>query len=125
MLSGNFQFKFRPFIPLFHAGNPWLPSGTHVNIGVDLPRGDLSRYMIISNKGGGADSAKAPGSTSISVELLDLDLVYPTNRMKKDFSKQVSTLYFDTWGPRLIQKLLYDYPGTLEFLHNVAIPRQN
>lgn len=74
--SGNFQYKFRPFIPFYKAGDSRLPQGTDVKIRVDLPNGDLSRYMVISNKGGGADSPNA--MNQVRVESLELDFVYPT-----------------------------------------------
>ena len=92
---------------------------------VDLPQGDLLRYLIISKKGSGADSVDAV--SAVCVELLELDFVYPTYRMKKDYSHQVSIakeLYFHTWCPRLIQKQLNDDAGTIELLHNAPIPRE-
>ena len=125
VLSGNFQFKFRPFIPFFNAGDSWLPPGTQVKLRVDLPQGDLSRYMIISNRGGGANNAATVSSAR--VELKELDFVYPTYRMKKDYGSQVSIakeLYFNTWCPRLIQKQINDDAGSLELLHNAPIPRK-
>ena len=93
-----------------------------VKLCVDLPQGDLSRYLIISNKRGGANSVDAVNS--VHVELLELDFVYPTYRMKKDYNHQVSItkeLYFHTWCPRLIQKQLNDDASTLELLHNAPI----
>jgi len=125
VLSGNFQYKFRPFIPFFNSGDSWLPPGTQVKIRADLPQGDLSRYMIISNRGGGADNAAAV--SDIQVELTELEFVYPTYRMKKDYNEQVSLakeLYFNTWCPRLVQKQINDDAGTLELLHNAPIPRR-
>ena len=116
VLSGNFQYKFRPFISLFNPGHSWLPPGSQVKLRVDLPQGDLSRYLIISNKRGGANSADAV--SDVRVELLELDFVYPTYRMKKDYSHQVSIakeLYFHTWCPRLIQKQLNDDAALLRF----------
>ena len=39
VLSGNFQYKFRPFLPLFiiNAGDSWLLPGSQVELCVDLP----------------------------------------------------------------------------------------
>ena len=81
-----------------------MPPGSQVKLRVDLPQGDLLRYLIISKKGSGADSVDAV--SAVCAELLELDFVYPTYRMKKDYSHQVSIykeLYFHTWYPRLIQ----------------------
>ena len=36
VLSGNFQYKFRPFLHLFNAGDSWLPPGSQVKRRVDL-----------------------------------------------------------------------------------------
>ena len=84
VLSRNFQCKFLPSFPLFNAGDSWLPPGSQVKLCVDLPQGDLSRYLIISTKAGGDDSIDAVGP--VRLELLELDFVYPTYRMKKDYS---------------------------------------
>ena len=122
VLSGNFQYKFWPFIPLFNAGDSWLPPGSQVKLLVDLPQGDLSRYLIFSNKGDGANSANA-----VSIELLGLDFVYSTYRMKEQYRHLASVekkLSFHTWCPRLIQKQLNDDAGTLQLLHNAPIPRK-
>ena len=103
----------------------WLPLGDQVKLRVDLPQGDLSRCLIISNKGGGANSADAV--SAVCVETLELDYVYPTYRMEEDYSHQLSIakeLYFHTWCPRLIQKQLNDDAGTIELLHNALIPRK-
>ena len=62
VLSGNFQYKFWPYLPLFNAGDCWLAPGFPVKRHVDLPQGDPSRYLVISNKGGRANSADAPGN---------------------------------------------------------------
>ena len=125
MLSGYFQFKMRPFIPFFNVDDAWLPPGTQVKIKFDLPQTELSRYMIVSDKGGGSDNAGSVGD--VSVELLQLDFVYPTCRMEKAYVDQVrlpKQLYFHTWCPRLVQKSLNDDAGTLELLHNADIPRK-
>ena len=125
VLSGHFQFKMRPFIPFFNVDDAWLPPGTQVKIKFDLPQTELSRYMIVSDKGGGSDNAGSVGD--VSVELLQLDFVYPTYRMEKAYVDQVrlpKQLYFHTWCPRLVQKSLNDDAGTLELLHNADIPRK-
>ena len=91
----------------------------------DLPQTELSRYMIVSDKGGGANNAGSVGPVDIEVSQLDFD--YATFRMEKDFVDQVhlpKPLYFHTWCPRLVQKSLTDDVGTLELLHNADIPRK-
>ena len=125
VLSGHFQFKMRPFIPFFNVDDAWLPPGTQVKIKFDLPQTELSRYMIVSDKGGGSDNAGSVGD--VSVELLQLDFVYPTYRMEKAYVDQVrlpKQLYFHIWCPRLVQKSLNDDAGTLELLQNADIPRK-
>ena len=125
VLSGHFQFKMRPFIPFFNVDDAWLPPRTQVKIKFDLPQTELSRYMIVSDKGGGANSAGSVGP--VDIELSQLDFVYPTYRMEKAYVDQVrlpKQLYFHTWCPRLVQKSLTDDAGTLELLHNADIPRK-
>ena len=125
VLSGHFQYKMRPFVPFFNVDDAWLPPGTQVKIKFDLPQSQLSRYMIVSDKGGGADNVDSVGATDI--ELLQLDFVYPTYRMESAYVDQVrlpKELYFHTWCPRLVQKSLTDDAGTLELLHNADIPRK-
>ena len=125
VLSGHFQYKMRPFIPFFNADDAWLPPATQVKIKFDLPQTELSRYLIVSDRGGGSNNAASVGA--VDVELLQLDFVYPTYRMEKTFVDQVrlsKQLYFHTWCPRLVQKSLTDDSGTLELLHNADIPRK-
>lgn len=125
VLSGKFQFKMRPFLPFFNMDDAWLPPGTQVKIRFDLPQAQLSRYMIISDGGGGPDNEESAGA--ITVELLQLDFVYPTYRMDTAYVDQVRLprqLYFHTWCPRLVQKSITDDAGTLELLHNADIPRK-
>ena len=125
VLSGDFQFKMRPFLPFFSITDSWVPPSTQVKIKFDLPQAELSRYMILSDKGGGADNAASVGP--IDIDLLQLDFVYPTYRMEKAYVDQVKLpkqLYFHTWCPRLIQKSIADDAGTLELLHNADIPRK-
>ena len=62
VLSGNFQYKFWPYLPLFYADDCWLAPSSQVKLHLDLPQGDLSRYLMISDKGGRANSADAPGN---------------------------------------------------------------
>ena len=83
----DFQFKMRPFISFFNVDDAWLPPGLQVKIKFDLPQTELSRYMIVSDKGGGSDNAGSVGD--VSVELLQLDFVYPTYRMEKAYVDQV------------------------------------
>ena len=83
------------------------------------PRRNFLRYMIVSDKGGGANNAGFVGP--VDIELSQLDFVYPTYRMEKAYVDQVrlpKQLYFHTWCPRLVQKSLTDDAGTLELLHN-------
>lgn len=123
--SGNFQFKMRPFLPFFNVDDAWLAPGMQVKIRFDLPQAQLSRYMIITDKGGGPDDVGSAAPPN--VELLQLDFVYPTYRMDNSYSDQVKLpkqLYFHTWCPRLVQKTLSDDAGTLELLHNADIPRK-
>ena len=90
-----------------------------------MPQTELSRYLILSDLGGGANNAGSAGE--VKVELLQLDFVYPTYRMSKTYVDQVrlaKELYFHTWCPRLVQKSLTDDAGTLELLHNADIPRR-
>lgn len=125
VLSGHFQFKMRPFIPFFNVDDAWLPPSTQVKIKFDLPQAQLSRYMIVSDKGGGANDAESAGN--VDIDLVQLDFVYPTYRMDKVYVDQVrlpKQLYFHTWCPRLVQKSLTDDAGTLELLHNTDIPRK-
>ena len=125
VLSGHFQFEMRPFIPFFNVDDAWLPPRTQVKIKFDLPQTELSRYMIVSDKGGGANNAGSVGP--VDIELSQLDFVYPTYRMEKAYVDQVrlpKQLYFHTWCPRLVQKSLTDDAGTLELLHNADIPRK-
>ena len=125
VLSGKFQFKMRPFLPFFNIDDAWLPPGTQVKIKFDLPQAQLSRYMIVSDKGGGGNNVNSAGE--ITIDLLQLDFVYPTYRMDSAYVDQVrlpKQLYFHTWCPRLIQKSLTDDAGTLELLHNADIPRR-
>ena len=124
VLSGHFLFKMRPFIPFFNVDDAWLLPRTQVTIKFDLPQTELSRYMILSDKVGGANSAGSVGP--VDIELSQLDFVYPTYRMEKAYVDQVllpKQLYFHTWCPRLVQKSLTDDAGTLELLHNTDIPR--
>ena len=96
-----------------------------VKIKFDLPQTELSRYMIVSDKGGGSNNAGSVGP--VDIELSQLDFVYPTYRMEKAYVDQVrlpKQLYFHTWCPRLVQKSLTDDAGTLELLHNADIPRK-
>ena len=125
VLSGHFQFKMRPFIPFFNVDDAWLPPRTQVKIKFDLPQTELSRYMILSDKGGVANNAESV--RPVDIELSQLDFVYPTYRMEKAYVDQVrlpKQLYFRTWCPRLVQKSLTDDAGTLELLHNADIPRK-
>ena len=115
----------RPFIPFFNVDDAWLPPRTQVKINFDLPQTELSPYMIVSDKGGGANNAGSVGP--VDIELSQLDFVYPTNRMEKAYVDQVrlpKQLYFHTWCPRLVQKSSTDDAGTLELLHNADIPRK-
>ena len=99
--AGHFQFKMRPFIPFFNLDDAWLPPRTQVKIKFDLPQTELSRYMIVSDKGGGANNAGSVGP--VDIELSQLDFVYPTYRMEKAYVDQVrlpKQLYFHTWCPR-------------------------
>ena len=34
VLSGNFQFKMRPFLPFFNVDDAWLPPGTQIKIAI-------------------------------------------------------------------------------------------
>ncbi|XP_065194794.1 uncharacterized protein LOC135826084 [Sycon ciliatum] len=123
--SGHFQFKMRPFLPFFNVDDAWLPPGTQIKIRFDLPQTQLSRYMIVSDRGGGGNSLTGVGP--VNIDLLQLDFVYPTYRMDKAYVDQVrlpKELYFHTWCPRLVQKSLTDDAGTLELLHNSDIPRR-
>ena len=125
VLSGKFQYKMRPFLPFFNVDDAWLPPGTQVKIKFDLPQAQLSRYMIVSDKGGKVNSVDAVGD--VTLELLQLDFVYPTYRMSSSYVDQVrlpKQLYFHTWCPRMVQKSITDDAGTLEFLHNADIPRK-
>ena len=115
----------RPFIPFFNGDHAWLPSRTQIKIKFDLPQMELSRYMIVSDKGGGANNAGS--AEPVDIELSQLDFVYPTYRMEKAYVEQVrlpKQLYFQTWCPRFVQKSLTDDAGTLELLHNADIPRK-
>ena len=97
VLSGHFQFKMRPFIPFFKVDDAWLPPRTQVKIKFDLPQTELSRYMIVSDKGGGANNAGSVGP--FDIELSQLDFVYPTYRMEKAYVDQVhlpKQFYFHT-----------------------------
>ena len=112
----------RPFIPFFNVDDAWLPPRTQVKNKFDLPQTELSRYMIVSDKGGGANNAGSVGP--VDIELSQLDFVYSTYRMEKAYVDQVrlpKQLYFHTWCPRLVQKSLTDDAGMLELLHNADI----
>ena len=125
VLSGQFQYKLRPFLPFFNVDDSWVIPNTQIKISFDLPQTELSRYMILSDLGGGANNAASVGE--VKVELLQLDFVYPTYRMSKTYVDQVrlaKELYFHTWCPRLVQKSITDDAGTLELLHNADIPRR-
>ena len=115
----------RPFIPFCNVDDAWLPPRTQVKIKFDLPQTELSRYMIVSDKGGGVNNAGS--ARPVDIELSQLDLVYPTYRIEKAYVDQgrlPKQLYFHTWCPRLVQKNLTDDAGTLELLHNADIPRK-
>ena len=102
VLSGHFQFKMRPFIPFFNVDDAWLPPRTQVKIKFDLPQTEISRYMILSDKGGGADNAGSVGP--VDIEISQLDFVYPTYRMEKAYMDQVclpKQLYFQYLVPAL------------------------
>ena len=123
--SGKYEYKMRPFAPFFNVDDAWLPPGTQVKLRFDLPQAQLSRYLIVSDKGGGANSATGVGD--VTIELLQLDFVYPTYRMESAYVDQVrlaKELYFHTWCPRMVQKSITDDAGTLELLHNDYIPRK-
>ena len=45
------------------------------------PQTELSRYMIVSDKGGGANNAGSVGP--VDIELSQLDFVYPTKQNGK------------------------------------------
>ena len=122
---GRFQYKLRPFLPFFNQDDAWLPPGTQVKLRFDLPQSELSRYIMLSDQGGGANSALSVGD--IEIDLLQLDFVYTTYRMEPNLTDRVrlpKQLYFHTWCPRLIQKSISDDAGTLELLHNADIPRR-
>ncbi|XP_065187511.1 uncharacterized protein LOC135818113 [Sycon ciliatum] len=124
-LCGRFQYKMRPFLPFFNADDAWLPPGTQVKIKFDLPQAELSRYMIVSDKGGGANNADSVGN--ITIELTQLDFIVPTYRMDHSYVDQVrlsKQLFFHTWCPRQMQKSITDDAGTIELLHNSDIPRR-
>ena len=126
VLSGHFQSKMRPFIPFFNVDDAWLPPWTQVKIKLDVPQTELSRYMIVSDKGGGAKNAGSVGP--VDIELSQLDFVYPTYRMEKAYVDQVrltKQLHFHTWCPRLVQQSLTDDAGTLELLHNADLPKKD
>ena len=76
VLSGQFQYKLRPFIPFFNVDDSWIPPNPKIKVSFDLPQTELSRYLILSDKGGGADNAGSVGE--VKVDLLQLDFVYPT-----------------------------------------------
>ena len=57
----------RPFIPFFNVDDAWLPPRTQVKIKFDLPQTELSRYMIVSDKGGGANNAGSVGPVDIEL----------------------------------------------------------
>ena len=124
VLSSHFQFKMSPFIPFFNVDDAGLPPRTQVKIKFDLPQTELSRYMIASDKSGGANNAGSVGP--VDIELSQLDFVYPTSRLVKTYVNIVrlpQQLYFHTWCPRLVQKSLTDDAGTLELLHNADTRR--
>ena len=123
--SGKFQYKMRPYAPFFNADDAWLPPNTQVKLRFDLPQAQLSRYLIVTDKGGGHDNVDSVGD--VEIELVQLDFVYPTYRMDSAYADQVrlsKQLYFHTWCPRMVQKSITDDAGTLELLHNADIPRQ-
>ena len=114
ILSGHFQLRMRPLTPFFIVDDAWQPPRTQVRIKFDLPQTELPRYMIVSDKGGGANNAGSVGPVDIEVSQLDFD--YATFRMEKDYVDQVhlpKPLYFHAWCPRLVQKSLTDDAGTL------------
>ena len=123
--SGRFQYKMRPFLPFFNVDDSWLPPGTQVKIKLDLPQAELSRYLIVTDKGGGGNSVDSVGD--ITIELTQLDFVVPTYRMDRAYVDQMrlsKQLYFHTWCARQIQKSITDDAGTIELLHNADIPRK-
>ena len=67
VLSGHFQYKMRPSIPFLNVDDAWLPPRTQVKIKFDLPQTELSRYMIVSDKGGGANNAGSVGPADIEL----------------------------------------------------------
>ena len=104
---------------------PGYPRVLKIKIKFDLPQAQLSRYMLLSDKGGGANNADSVGD--VTIELLQLDFVYPTYRMDSAYADQVRLsrqLFFHTWCPRMVQKSITDDAGTLELLHNADIPRK-
>lgn len=122
---GRFQYKLRPFLPFFNQDDSWLPPGTQVKLRFDLPQSELSRYLMVSDGGGGANDAASVGS--VNIDLLQLDFVYTTYRLESHLTDRVrlpKQLYFHTWCPRVIQKSITDDSGTLELLHNADIPRR-
>ena len=53
---GRFQYKLRPFLPFFNQDDAWLPPGTQVKLRFDLPQSELSRYIMLSDQGGGVNN---------------------------------------------------------------------
>ena len=123
--SGHFQYKMRPFIPFFNVDDSWLPPNTQVKIKFDLPPAEMSRYVLLTDNGGGDNSARGVGD--VRIELTQLELVVPTYRMDRTYTDQMrlsKQLYFHTWGARQTQKSITDDAGTIELLHNTDIPRK-
>ena len=122
--SGSFEYKMRLAAPFFNDGDAWLPPGTAVKIRFDLPQAHLSRYIMVSDLGGGGNSPDTVGD--VRIELKQLDFCYPTYRMDSEYVDQVRLpreLYFWTYAPRHVQKSITDDAGTIELLHNSEIPR--
>jgi len=120
--SDKFQYKFRPFLPFFNENDAWLPPNTQIKIRFDLPQAQLNRYILMSQPQGAANAVN-----KVSIDLKQLDFVYPTYRMSSDIVDRVrlpKQLYFHTWCPRLVQKSITDNAGSLELLHNADIPRK-
>ena len=125
VVSGNFQFKMRPFIPLFNVDDSWLPPDTQIKIRFDLPQPQLSRYLIISDKGGGPNHIDSVGN--VTIELTELDFNYTTYRMRSEYTDQVrlsKQLFYHSWCPRLVQKSITDDAGTIELLRSADISRR-
>ena len=50
VLSGQFQYKLRPFIPFFNVDDSWIVPNTQIKLSFDLPQTELSRYLILTDK---------------------------------------------------------------------------